>query len=482
MISLKKGNGFDDLPGNESPADTSTPATLPRQGGRRQFGLRHMMSLSVVMAINAAAGVQAYKSETMADLILFVLTAGLSLGVSGAVLAFRSSRWGFVGWTVFSLAPTTAAAGMVGASTGWNPWLMVAAGLFVMPVLVGATLQITARRRVARQEALLWVLALAADRGRPLCNALEALAQQSPGGDRRYADRVAECLDHGLSLPDALDFVPGSVSPQARLLARVGYDSGTLASALRDAATSRSARPTGWQSFGSKAAYFCLVLVVIQVISGFIFYFIFPKFEAIHRDFGMDLPAVTKILVSWGNWLRSWFVLPILAILEGLLLIYVPLAFSGYAEFHVPFIDRLFLRRHSVMVLRCLAMIVEGGRPIDLGLQTLSRWYPATWVRERIAGVYLAVNQGHDWIGSLRAFGLIGGSDAALLDSARRAGNLPWALKELADGSARRLEYRLQVIGQIFFTLTLLALGVLVGFLAIAYFSPLVMLIQRLAS
>jgi general secretion pathway protein F len=156
------------------------------------------------------------------------------------------------------------------------------------------------------------------------------------------------------------------------------------------------------------------------------------------------------------------------------------MAFSGYSEFHVPYVDRLFLRRHSIMVLRCLAMIVEGGRSIDLGFQILARWYPATWVRERLAGVYLAVNQGHDWLGSLRAFGLIGGTDAALLDSARRAGNLSWALRELAEGSARRLEYRLQVFGQILFTLTLLVIGTLVGFLAVAYFSPLVMLIQRL--
>jgi type II secretory pathway component PulF len=480
MISLKKSDGFDELPADEPTARIAALSELPRQRRRSQFGLRHLMILSVVLAIDSAAGVQAYKSEMIADLILFILITGLTAGIAGGVLAFRSSRWGFVGWAVFSIAPTVGAVGMVGASSDWNPLLMIAAGLFVLPVLVGAAIHITARRKQARQEALLWVLALAADRERPLGNALKALGQQSTGGDRRYADRLAECLDHGLTLPDALDFVRGSVSPQARLMTRIGYEAGTLAPALRHAASPRSARTAGWQSFGSKVAYFCLVLLVIQIISGFIFYFILPKLEAIYRDFGMGLPEMTMFVVSIGSWLRNWFVLPVVAIFEGLLLIYLPMAFSGYSELHVPYVDRLFLRRHSIMVLRCLAMIVEGGRSIDLGFQILARWYPATWVRERLAGVYLAVNQGHDWIGSLRAFGLIGGTDAALLDSARRAGNLSWALRELAEGSARRLEYRLQVFGQILFTLTLLAIGTLVGFLAVAYFSPLVMLIQRL--
>ncbi len=221
-------------------------------------------------------------------------------------------------------------------------------------------------------------------------------------------------------------------------------------------------------------------MLVLQSIVGFILYFIIPKFEAIFNDFGMPLPGVTVATIEASHWVSDGWILPIVTVLEWLVLLYLPFAFAGYAEMRVPIIDRIFLRRHAILILRCLAMVVEAARPIGVGLGTLAVAYPAKWVRERLAGVYLMTEQGHDWVDALWRFGLITRTDYALLESARRADNLPWALRELAEGSARRLGYRLQAIGQIGLTLLLLALGAFVGFVAVAYFLPLVHLIERL--
>ena len=124
--------------------------------------------------------------------------------------------------------------------------------------------------------------------------------------------------------------------------------------------------------------------------------------------------------------------------------------------------------------------VAEAQKLLLQALKTLAESYPTIWVRERLAGVYLAAEQGHDWIDALHRFGLIRRTDVALLESARRAGNLPWALRELADSSSRRLQYRLQAFGQVLLTLALLGVGVFIGFIAVAYFYPLVRLIEGL--
>jgi len=67
-----------------------------------------------------------------------------------------------------------------------------------------------------------------------------------------------------------------------------------------------------------------------------------------------------------------------------------------------------------------------------------------------------------------------------LLESARRVGNLPWALREAAETSERRLAYRYQVLAQWLLPLLLLAIAAVVFFVAVSYFSPLIMLTQRL--
>lgn len=458
---------------------------------RKQVGLRHIMGLSVVVGVVFAAIAQAYRTGEVVDLILAVMTIGVGVASLGAFLALRLERWGIVGWVFICAGPTAVAAAIAGLTTASmspaspsnvSPELIVAAVVYVLPVLIGAIVHVTGRLRAAQQESLLWVLALAADRGRPLGPAVKALAESSSGSERVRLRRLAEALDHGLSLPDALAFVPRSATAAAQLQVRVGHDSGALAAALRDAASARSARPAAWRSFGARAAYLCLLFVAIQGITAFLLAFTLPKFEAIFRDFGFGLPAVTRRVIGWGQWALGGYMLPVIGVVEGLLLIYLPFAFGGFAELSVPFLDVLFLRRHSVLILRGLAMVVEGGRPLGPAFRTMAASYPTGWVQERMAGVAAAAEHGVDWIDALRRFGLISGADVALLDAARRAGNLPWALRELAEGSERRLGYRLQAVGQVLTTLLLLALAAFVALFAVAFFYPLITLIERLVA
>jgi type II secretory pathway component PulF len=68
-----------------------------------------------------------------------------------------------------------------------------------------------------------------------------------------------------------------------------------------------------------------------------------------------------------------------------------------------------------------------------------------------------------------------------VLEAAERAGNLSWALRELAEGSERRLGYRMQALAQVLFPLIVILIGGIVFLLAVAYFSPLIRLVEELA-
>ncbi len=94
----------------------------------------------------------------------------------------------------------------------------------------------------------------------------------------------------------------------------------------------------------------------------------------------------------------------------------------------------------------------------------------------------LDATQGVEWTEALFENGLLTPSDVGVLASAQRAGNLAWALRELAETGERRWAYRLQAWSQLLFVLTMLVLGLLVFVLAVAFFLPLITLIERLAS
>jgi type II secretory pathway component PulF len=75
---------------------------------------------------------------------------------------------------------------------------------------------------------------------------------------------------------------------------------------------------------------------------------------------------------------------------------------------------------------------------------------------------------------------VIGRAEMAVLGAAQRVGNLPWALAEMADSSRRRLGYRLHGLTHLLFPAVVLSFGLLVLFVVVGFFMPLVLLIEKL--
>lgn len=360
-------------------------------------------------------------------------------------------------------------------------WILFFGILAVFIGSIGLTV-VLARRGSTQQESLLWALAIAAERSQPLAPAALAFSGQFSGGFRARVQIFAALLEQGVSVPDALDEVGGLLNPEAELLVRVGATTGSLPHALRVAAAGRVTRQTAWGGIATRFAYLTVVLMKIQVVTAFIVYFIAPKYEAIFKDFGVALPQMTVTTLTVSHFLIRYFPLFLLLLVaEVVVFMLIPLGLFGVFRVDVPLIDVLFRRRHSALILRSLALTTEGGRPIPEGISVLARDYPSGWAKRRLRRVALEVERGADWIEQLTDNGLIRHSDEAVLASAQRAGNLPWALAEMAEANERRLGYRLQFWLQMLFPLLVVALGALVFVVAVAYFSPIVRLIEVLS-
>jgi type II secretory pathway component PulF len=359
--------------------------------------------------------------------------------------------------------------------------LLVMGGIVFLFAAVMGTGVIVARGRATRQDSLLSVLAIAAERGMPLAPAVLAFADQYRGTSYRRIMDLAARLNWGTKLPEAVERSRRLVSRDAVLLAWVGEAAGRLPRALRMAATSRTNHLPIWTAISARLAYILGLLLAMQTISSFVLYFIVPKFEAIFKDFNVSLPQVTILVVDASHLLvRFGFLTAPVVLAEIALLVFLPLSFLSWSNYTIPLFDRLLGRRHTALVLRSLALTVEGGKPIVLGLSTLTQHYPTAWVRRRLLAVEKEVGQGADWIESLTHHRLIRPADADVLTSAAQVGNLDWALFELAETAERRLVTRVQVVIQTLFPLVVVVLGMAVFIMAMAYFVPLVALITEL--
>jgi type II secretory pathway component PulF len=100
---------------------------------------------------------------------------------------------------------------------------------------------------------------------------------------------------------------------------------------------------------------------------------------------------------------------------------------------------------------------------------------------DRLEDVRNQIEQGEPLGDSLFRVGLLPWRMLPLVHAAERAGNLPWALVEMAESLYQRTMRLIQRVMQVVFPATVVLLGCLVAIVVVSFFLPLVQLISELA-
>jgi type II secretory pathway component PulF len=360
--------------------------------------------------------------------------------------------------------------------------LMGPVGIIGWLVLTFVIIEGTRKYRATRQYGLLWLLTVSAERFMPLAPAIEAFAMERGGAFSRRAKQLAKMLHDGVPLPDALDQCPGLLPPYAVPMVRVGFQTGTLAPALRQAANVHDLHEPVWMALNGKIAYLLLLPACGFMLLTFIMLKIVPSFEKIFKDFGTALPSMTVGLIQLAYFsLNYWFLFLPAYLFGPLLLFYLPMRYFGWTTWDLPGMGRFTRRFDSAQVLDTLALVAGQHRPLPEGIAALAQSYPKEHIRRRLRLVMAEIASGGDWCESLCRHGLMRQPELAILHSAQRVGNLPWALHEMADSVRRRLAYRMQALTQVLFPPIVILLGLVVMFIVVALFLPLLSLITKLA-
>jgi len=355
--------------------------------------------------------------------------------------------------------------------------VLTVAGFIGWAIAVFVLVEAARCRRDDHQHALLWTLAVSVQRSIPLAPAVDAFAQDRGGRYGVRARRLAQDLVSGVPLPQALQKIRRLLSPATLLLVSVGQQCGALPAALHRALNRQASLRVLWYSLAGRLSYAGALLLYAVAVLTFALWKTVPAYEKIFADFGTPLPAATQAFVSISHWAGAWcapVLLPVCAIL-----LYVPLRYLGWIPWDLPGVGRLMRPVHTALILDALGLSTSRRQPMVDVLGTLATQYPRASIRQRLTYVLWEIRGGANWCESLAKWGLISRSELAVLQSAERVGNLPWALRELADGCTRRLAYRLQAWIQVLFPLVLILFGTAVVLFALALFMPLLALIEK---
>jgi type II secretory pathway component PulF len=333
------------------------------------------------------------------------------------------------------------------------------------------------------QQSLLWGLLTAAERGIPLDLAAQAFAEERNDVLAKRAAKLADYLEAGVPLGLALRRSGHRIDPAVSLAADLGYQTGTLGHSLRQVVDRKNVLETVTIPAASRLVYLGVVVVFTLIVQTFLMLKILPVFQLIHRDFSTDLPVATQLLIDSSQpgatasyfWL-AFIVIGVAGLCVGLL------SLLGFPLRSLPVVGRAWWRVDNSLVMRWLATGIRQGRPILEMLRLLAGYFPQAAVRRGLENTARRVEQGAHWCDGLLRARLIRSSESAVFQAAERAGNLPWALEEMADSAVRRWAYKLQVWMNIAFPLVLIALSCGILAVLLGAFMPLIALMQGLTT
>jgi type II secretory pathway component PulF len=409
----------------------------------------------------------------MSAIVSILVIAVLLLTLLG-ILIWRVGAGRFVLWLTGIAILLTAALGSLVALVALMNFAGIAiwAGAFI----ISLTLWVYVRR--ARHRALLKLLMLAIDKGIPLPAVVRASAADQWTGQRLNQVDLADNLARGVPLSAAAKMVGGQLSTEAIIAARMGEATGDLAGALRQVESSDDIRSPVQHALLGNTFYLLYPIFVVPALVTFFGVFIAPKIASVLDDFGVPMPGVSLLVNSLINstpvvWAMLVVVLVGLAALAYSVLCYIevaPLPYLGFGG-----------RLQRSRVLRGLALAVGARRPLGENLAVLANSYPNATIARRLGASAQEVAAGANWISSMSKHHLIGRRDAAVIEAAQRVGNLPWALRELADSNERQMVYRLDTAMNVLAPFALLVWGAIILFLMVGFFMPLVVVIMSLA-
>jgi type IV pilus assembly protein PilC len=386
-------------------------------------------------------------------------------------------------------------------------------------------------------------LSILQDAGLPILRSLRILENQmKPGRLKNSLMDVCDEIEAGSTLSESMSKCPKAFNRLYVNMIRAGEAGGALEVILRRLAEFQERAEALKRKVKGAMVYPIVVIMVAVGILTFIMWKIVPAFEKIFADFGAELPAPTQILIDLSNWVCSYgYCIPLIPIGVWLLIKLVrkfPYGRMGWDMFiiKVPVFGGLVEKNILARTTRTLGTLVASGVPI-LEALNITKETSGNAVFERLFGkVTEAIREGESiakplkefsqlqlhpacfgfWIAfcagplvPLMAFpnmlttmapvvmagAIVGGmfgyakmrtrvvDDLVvnMVDVGEETGELDTMLYKVADTYDEEVAVLTESLVSLMEPILIVGLGLIIGFIVIALFLPLIKLIQTLS-
>ncbi|MFA6046426.1 MAG: type II secretion system F family protein [Phycisphaerales bacterium] len=333
------------------------------------------------------------------------------------------------------------------------------------------------------------------DAGLPLLRSLQILeSQQKPGKMKNILLGVCEEVEGGSSLSESMGKYPRAFNHLYVKMVNAGEIGGVLDIILQRLAEFMEKAQRLKRKIRGAMVYPIVVVSIAGLILTGIMVFIIPKFEEIFKDFGVALPALTRMLINSSRWVaganKGQAVPGFIILLPSPILIWgafklIRMSGPGRAAtdwilLRIPVFGNLVRKTTIARFTRTLGTLISAGVPILEAIK-ITKETSGNWVFEKaLQGVYDSIREGEGFAGPLRESKTCDAIVVNMIDVGEETGELDAMLLKIADNYDEEVDVAVASLVSLLEPLMVVVLGGIVGTIVVAMFLPLVSMIESL--
>lgn len=314
--------------------------------------------------------------------------------------------------------------------------------------------------------------------GLTLVEGLEALLEKETApASRAIMDAILQRMREGRRFSDAVSMQPEHFPPLFVGIVKAAEKTSDLPRALARYIDYQTRVDQVRQRIVGATIYPSILFSVGGLVGLFLMMYVVPKFAAVYKDSGRDLPFMSKLLLSWGEFISQHFlIVTVLAAMLVTAVIWVVRRnnregrWAQIAEKIPGIAERAQIMELSRMYLT-IGMLLEGGIPVVAALDMVGGTV-AAGTRNRILAARADISNGEPVSRAFEMHGLSTPIALRMLRVGEKSGQLGTMLTRSAlfyEGESARWIER---FSKTFEPALMALIGVIIGFIVVLLYMP----------
>lgn len=321
--------------------------------------------------------------------------------------------------------------------------------------------------------------------GIPVGASLSVLIDQT--SNKRFKailKKVNDRVNAGTTLGAALAEHPKCFDKIAIPLVKSGEESGTLDASLAKLAGFMEAQEDLHKKIVSAMTYPAVVITIALLVLGIMVAVVIPQFEKAFRNLNVQMPALTMLTFKFGRWMQTnWYYIPV-----TILIVAVALARLRKMKqlrepidaflIKIPIFGDLIYKAALTRSFRTMGSLLKSGVPVLQALEMTSE----VAGNERIKQSFIIMRNGAAMGSSLnlivREKKLFPPMIGHMIAVGEETGRTDEMLDKIADWYDSELSEKVKRLSSILEPVMVVFVGIIVGFMVLAIFLPIISAIQ----